>query len=330
MNPLGVVNAPVDCTVSYFIDGSAISWDRDKVVSAFSSQVAKEILKIPISNRLPPDKLFWPSNKNGLYTVKSGYYKACSILNRGSASSSSSSDHSDLWKTIWRVLVQPKIRHFLWRICHGTVPCKNNLVRPSFICVEGLRGSPRFVVVIASESSVDHGPTLLLVDWIRSMFESLKSDELQAFIVSLWVLWNDRNNIVFDNPRLPAQFLFSSVPAPCDRVAYQPVQSRANAPAVWIPPPSSWIKVNTEAVVVIHKDISVISAVCRVQDGSMMKSGVSILHGLAATTQVHDAILESDALSVIRRLQQESTAIDNIQLIADDCITMAKRSNVVF
>ncbi|XP_050211459.1 uncharacterized protein LOC126661649 [Mercurialis annua] len=73
MKPVGVLNVPEGCKVNYFLKSNA-TWNREKIHACFLTANASNILKIPISRNLPPDKIFWPLNKNGFYSVKPGYY----------------------------------------------------------------------------------------------------------------------------------------------------------------------------------------------------------------------------------------------------------------
>ncbi|XP_050238183.1 uncharacterized protein LOC126687670 [Mercurialis annua] len=302
--------------------------DRDKIDRAFSVQDVNEILKIPFSRRLPPDKLFWPANKNGFFTVKSCYYKACNIINKGVAGSSISSDLDGLWNKIWKCSV--------WCGSRNNPPC-----------IERLRGSPGSLLLSPLNLRVHRSPAADLIEWLCSMFTTLKSDELQVFVTSLWIILNDHNNVVFENHRVPAQFLFRSVIALCDTISDYQVQPQENAPVVWQAPPPNWVKINTDAAIVKHKNLSIIAAVCRDQNGDVVRCGVQIVHGLveiklaetyairmglqlAAVTSVHDVIIESNALTVIQRLRNPSSAIDNVKLIVDDFLALVQDFNVVF
>ncbi|XP_050207767.1 uncharacterized protein LOC126657164 [Mercurialis annua] len=164
----------------------------------------------------------------------------------------------------------------------------------------------------------------------------------------LWVIWTDHNNIVFENQRVSPQNLFRCVyerrnsnPSRQERV------SQVMPTTIWQAPPVNSIKVNTDAAVAIHKNLSVAAAVCRNSRGIVVKYGVKILHDvvtaelaesyavlmglqMAVDIPVVKPIVEADALTVINRLQQPDNAIDHTQLIVDDCIDIARGRDVVF
>ncbi|XP_050233580.1 uncharacterized protein LOC126682069 [Mercurialis annua] len=366
MKPLGLINAPVACKVSYFIDAPSATWDRDKLAASFSSQEVSDILKIPLSRRLPPDKVFWYPNKNGFYTVKSGYYKACAIINRESASSSSSAITSnEIWKRIWNCSIQPKIKHFLWRICHGALPCTDNLVKrsvPVLNCCPRCGVSPENDLHALKNCDEVRGIWLLsplslrsdsfqassMVERMNHMFTSLKGEDIQTFLTCLWVIWNDHNNIVFNNKRVPLPLLFRCVSEFSSINSGSRGRHRTTPENVsWKAPPANAFKVNSDAAVALHRNMSVAATVCRDATGKVLKCGVKILHGIvdvelaeaqgimlglqmAITIPGLKMVVESDALNVIHRLQHPSLFLDNIQLVIEDCLDLVKDADVVF
>ncbi|OMO59674.1 hypothetical protein COLO4_34121 [Corchorus olitorius] len=63
------------------------------------------------------DKLIWPKEKNGVYTVKSGYHtkKNSSPLRPQISASSSHMIDNKVWSFIWNIKTPPRVKHFLWR-----------------------------------------------------------------------------------------------------------------------------------------------------------------------------------------------------------------------
>lgn len=39
------------------------------------------------------------------------------------------SDHGTLWDWIWKLKIPPKIRNFVWRVCHEIIPTRVALMR---------------------------------------------------------------------------------------------------------------------------------------------------------------------------------------------------------
>lgn len=73
-----------------------------------------------------PDGCLWQFNKDGNYSVKSGYHFA----KNGSPSQTSPpplATQPYLAKMIWSSPTTPKIKHFLWRVASSIIPSKINL-----------------------------------------------------------------------------------------------------------------------------------------------------------------------------------------------------------
>ena len=69
-----------DWLVSELIDWNISQWDRFLIDKAFSKYDAEAILRIPLSRRYVLDVMVWMHNKNGWYSVRSGYHTARNLL----------------------------------------------------------------------------------------------------------------------------------------------------------------------------------------------------------------------------------------------------------
>lgn len=84
------------------------------------------ICSIPLSKNWPLNTHFWWPAKNGLYSVKSGYWLGLC------GSNSFNDDHQTMewrkqWNTIWKIPAPPKLRHFIWKVCKGSLATKHVL-----------------------------------------------------------------------------------------------------------------------------------------------------------------------------------------------------------
>ena len=66
--------------VSTLIDFDSRRWKVNLVKSLFLPFEARAILITPISYNLPSDKIIWVGNNRGVFTVKSAYYVALSLV----------------------------------------------------------------------------------------------------------------------------------------------------------------------------------------------------------------------------------------------------------
>ena len=113
---------PEDARVNSLIDDELKCWKRNLVKEVFLPFEVKYIMRIPLSFRLPPDFCFWKLEKNGLFSVRSGYHLARSLFGDSTGNPSTSTGPHVGWKVLWKVDAAPKIKHFLWKFLSGTLP----------------------------------------------------------------------------------------------------------------------------------------------------------------------------------------------------------------
>ncbi|KAL5798630.1 hypothetical protein ACOSQ2_003450 [Xanthoceras sorbifolium] len=169
--------------------------------------IKDSILEIPLSLGDCADSLIWHFDKTGEYSVKSGYRVAAQ--DKLSLSGSSSSPDSKWWLALWNLNIPPKIKIFIWRVCHNAIPSLCNLCSRKIVvdpCCSRCGNAP--------ESSA------------HALFWA-KIAEFEEFCMILWGVWSDRN-AVFGSPSQPPR-------QPCS--------------ASWSPPPAGSLKLNTDAAV---------------------------------------------------------------------------------
>jgi hypothetical protein len=69
--------------------------------------------------------------KKGVFSVKSAYHLGISLKETKLCKddSGSSADRPPLWNNIWNLKLPGKVRIFLWRLCHNSLPTKLNIQR---------------------------------------------------------------------------------------------------------------------------------------------------------------------------------------------------------
>ena len=81
--------------------------------------------------------------------MKSGYKFLCEFLTPDSNRSQTSDSMKSFWKSIWKLKVPGKIKHFLWKACTNSLPTKENLLKRKILQESGCprcSGSSEFVV----------------------------------------------------------------------------------------------------------------------------------------------------------------------------------------
>ncbi|XP_045789329.1 uncharacterized protein LOC123884299 [Trifolium pratense] len=117
-----------DALVSTLIDPDTKQWKRDLVSHIFFPHEAKQILSLPISPRLPSDKIIWHFERNGEYSVRSAHHLLKQHSSRNAAGTSGQQTDI-LWREIWRAPVPNRVRNFLWRLGKNILPTRANLSR---------------------------------------------------------------------------------------------------------------------------------------------------------------------------------------------------------
>ncbi|KAK2447871.1 putative mitochondrial protein [Trifolium repens] len=199
--------------VSTLIDSDTKQWNRELVVQSFYPHEAKQILSIPISQRLPADKMIWHYERDGEYSVRSAHHLVKQHNSRDDAASSGQQMNS-LWREIWKAPVPNRVRNFLWRLGKNILPTRANLEKKG-VQIENLCPQCQ-----SAPETVDHiflHCHLSQLTWFSSqlgahvpqsmpihlwLLQGLTCDDTrgaQLFCVLMWKIWNARNNLIFNN-----------------------------------------------------------------------------------------------------------------------------------
>jgi hypothetical protein len=120
-------NLLLHCTVNQLITKPQMVWDHSLIDSLFIPYDAEAIKHIPLSNQEHADKLTWPGNINGEYSVRSGYRFLVDEEDKSLLSSSWPNPLKDLWSSIWSLKIPKKCQMFAWKASNKALPTKLNL-----------------------------------------------------------------------------------------------------------------------------------------------------------------------------------------------------------
>ncbi|XP_057426577.1 uncharacterized protein LOC130720010 [Lotus japonicus] len=293
-------------------------WDGEKIRGIFQPMVALKILQTPIGLSGNEDKLIWPHEKNGQYSIRSGYQviksEDQSYLN---VASTSNCLPKELWNFIWSVSVPQKIRMFMWKVCSNALALNENLFKRR---VSRNKFCP--VCLTVPETS-EHA--FLLCPWTRPVwFGSIFQ-------------WNispqGRNRVVFDheapNPRdtiLQIQLMMKDIhlckpiqtESPVERVSTIP------GPKRWIPPPHGVYKVNTDASWLPGSPTSTTGVIIRYVAGNLIAGMSTRRFSFSPLTSEAAALREGIILANNLGLEQICMESDCLSLI-DACKNKRKQ-----
>jgi hypothetical protein len=188
-------------------------WDKGKVESLFPMHVAKRILDIPLFDMHGDDKLVWLDSTKGHYNVKSGYKLLLNVTGK----MVNSSQHDD-WSSLWNILAPPKTKHLLWRISKGCLPTRRRLQEKHVpctlncpLCNDDEESDCHVLFRCAASNEVWQVAGLHDVvtryshygEDARSIIHAIcsreNSERAGLFAMAIWVLWNNRNNKVWND-----------------------------------------------------------------------------------------------------------------------------------
>ncbi|KAL5805331.1 hypothetical protein ACOSQ3_032131 [Xanthoceras sorbifolium] len=319
--------APVeDFKVASLISPSSHSWDLTKLDQVFVAADRDSILEIPLSLGDCADSLIWHFDKSGEYSVKSGYRVAAQ--DKLSLSGSSSSPDSKWWLALWNLNIPPKIKIFIWRVCHNAIPSLCNLCSRKIVvdpccsrCGDDPESSAHALFWCSSVRPIWESTIFWAVlnlqrhiscfDLILWVFVRAKRAEFEEFCMILWGVWSDRNTVIHSkSPRVSADLVSWSLSLlrefqGTQRVFGSPPQPpRQPCSSPWSPPPAGSLKLNTDAAVKPGFSVMGSGAVVRDSQGKVVAASAKPLLGffpveLGELLALREGLLVAKELSLI-------------------------------
>ncbi|XP_023880426.1 uncharacterized protein LOC111992797 [Quercus suber] len=216
--PCPILDYPM---VSSLID-PVTRWCKIEMAHAlFFPFEANVILQIPLCHNLPEDKLIWMGNKRGDFSIKSAYFVATKILDTKEEGESSFGDpNARIWKKVWSLKLQAKIKIFSWRACVNGLPVLSNMVAKGIqtscicpICDEEPESLTHALISYDFALSVwslwQDCPIEKLLnvkdfnDLVLHFCSPLLDKHLDFFFTIAWSIWHNRNKIIHDESGIP-------------------------------------------------------------------------------------------------------------------------------
>ncbi|KAL9450806.1 hypothetical protein AB3S75_012526 [Citrus x aurantiifolia] len=124
------------------------------------------------------------------------------------------------------------------------------------------------------------GNTDILGDLMR-LQKKLSRDDMEMLMTILWVIWYDRNKLVFEDLKLDPRLSMAKAEAIIEafrRTQFPEITNGGKLQklkqTVWTPPPQGWLKLNVDAATDSKKSCAGLGAIIRDSTGNCMAAGI--------------------------------------------------------
>ena len=232
-------------------------------------------------------------NKKGLFSVKSAYLVAMQVW-RGErwTKNSSGCAGKQVWSALWKLRIPYKIKVFGWRACHEILPTWMNLVRQRVVEDNTCLNCTKFLEMtihtlwnceVAKEvclgslvklQKCSHGQADMM-ELIEYLLNRISVQELELFFVQVWLIWNQRNNLLHGGKLRDPNWLSKRDAKYLEEYRASQVQLSVasvvhSISEVWKPPPSLVFKLNFDATIFSESHRARFGAIIRNDKGEVM------------------------------------------------------------
>ncbi|CAN6706248.1 unnamed protein product [Malus baccata var. baccata] len=278
---LGEVAVSPNLRVISLICHESLEWDIDFLLPFISEEAQLAIKSLPLGDFRCKDRLVWDASKNGKYSVKSGHrwLQLGSFASRDHRLPRTRVIPKKLWNLVWSLPVIAKIRFFFWLSLHRGLATREILFRMrvslSPICpicncqdetIEHLFLQCLWVTAIwfggALNYRIDGESISSWADWLLEVLVRFPGCTAErkwvcSYVVfTVWFIWRTRCEFVFNQvPIHPIKVLLgvsSAIGYYWEAMGWTGIgAARLSACCVqvphWIPPSSSFYKINVDA-----------------------------------------------------------------------------------
>lgn len=358
-----------DAKVSELIDHDSAVWKADLVQQLFLPHEVSVIMGIPLSERLPFDRITWAHTPSGMFTTSSAYKLLIAYDSAPNAGTSNPESQWRFWKSIWQLCTPNKIKHFVWKACQNALPTMANLHRRHIVTTATCEGckeqpeDPLHALWLCKEIScvwrsmdwfyqnVSSQP-VSFSDLFSRFMQSRDDFRLGIFSIIAWLLWNRRNASKFGKPVHPLHNLCSLAGNILQE--YLAAQNGDEDPAPtgpivlqhWRPPDHDSYKVNFDAAIFNSSNSAGIGVMVRDCAGEAigalsmpipLPQSVADVEALTCRRAVQFAaeigltrvVFEGDSLVIINALTKEFGELATYGAVLEDIRVLASGFQMV-
>ncbi|GKU89943.1 hypothetical protein SLEP1_g4011 [Rubroshorea leprosula] len=260
-----VLPALMDTPVSHAIN-STRDWDADWLRNLLPNNVVAQILATPIpAFQQQEDIVFWNGSPDGTFSAKSAF----ELLQQQQVVLT---QQGESWRWIWKLQCIEKIKLFVWLLCKNRVLTNSVRFARHFaatpICPR-CEQSPETPLHLLRdcyhsrlfwEAAPVLPPDFFMLDfneWLRKNAQTSMTSAASRhnwstlFLSAIWVIWKNRNALIFDNQRTPPHILLqhaSSLARDTSLGLATNILAHPRLPrwVRWSPPNFPFLKLNTD------------------------------------------------------------------------------------
>ncbi|XP_059454900.1 uncharacterized protein LOC132185097 [Corylus avellana] len=345
-----------DARVCSLIDENTKWWNKELVYNILCKEEADIVCSMPICPRQQGDCMVWAGSRKGDFSVRSAYHFAKSMMENGTASSSSSTEQStQVWRDIWRVRGPRVLTSFLRKLRTNILPTKANLHR------KGVIEDPTCPICKLEPETVRHvlwncppasgvwlecpariQKCIVVEDSFLNIFQQMRDKfgmkDLQFIVITARLIWLRRNEYVFDGEFMDPSALFrrATEQLATSNSADQSRRDNLFKPNVfmearWKPPNMGSVKANWDAAVDRGSRKIGIGIVLRDYEGKFVAPGTCVLSAPLdpAYAEAYGVRKLADFLRGFRKIEVEGDALEIVQAMRSDSICMRSYGRLV-
>ncbi|XP_057423561.1 uncharacterized protein LOC130717370 [Lotus japonicus] len=311
-----------------------------------------KIVQIPLTSYQRNDIVIWKDNRDGQYSVKSGYKQLRCIQNIQQTTGPSHSNGSKLWQQIWAMKSLPRCKELIWRASKEILPVKMNMKKRGMnidpicpCCGEEeettihalLTCEPVRRIWFASHLnihiSMDTPDNFLC--WLERILAHPEKDTMAEVFNMIWAIWGRRNAWTFEQQLWDINRTLAKATSISVREAPRPAATKNTTPPKWKAPPRGFYKLNVDAA--IRRNLGTgLGAIIRNEKGESMAAATWLIEEIEDPSLVEAAgikwalrwtkemgfdrvLVETDSVLFVNQWERSQTGISYFADIVKEC-----------
>uniref|UniRef100_A0A803PB72 RNase H type-1 domain-containing protein n=1 Tax=Cannabis sativa TaxID=3483 RepID=A0A803PB72_CANSA len=309
-------------------------WDVEILDDLFEQREHDLIMHIPLNVDVVNDVWFWQHENSGSYSVKSCYQWLQVLKGRWSADM-----ELNLWRSLWKTKVPPKVIHFSWKAITGCLPNRTQLytkhvpVQLDCVCCNSEEESIYHVLVSCNFArsvwNLSSVPASVIVatdfgTWVEQILNRGQAVVFEGALMVSWVIWKARNELLWNKNVTTVAEVINTAKTVLNQWKttssnrFSPlsavINNTSNNSTNWTAPAAGFLKVNVDGAVFAASDCYGLGGLARDANGHLIEAFCLHKAGCVQPSLV-EAIGVKEALSWIKKKGWEHVILETDSLV---------------